>query len=168
MNQQPIEAGLIYCNDRIRVRFYTVSWYTYRVRRLLNKYDKNLYHSIWLWQAHAAAEEKKPHDEYDKALLAELERGEIVGPKDVPADVIPMNSQVRFKDEHSDDWEYWLVFPEDADLAKQKISILSPVGCALIGCQKGDKITLPTRSGRKELTVEEVIHQPEREGNFEL
>lgn len=101
-------------------------------------------------------------------MLAELERGEIVEPKDVPADVITMNSQVRFKDEHSDDWEYWLVFPEDADLAKQKISILSPVGCALIGCQKGDKITLPTRSGRKELTVEEVIHQPEREGNFEL
>lgn len=110
----------------------------------------------------------KPHDDFDKSLLAELERAEIIDPKDVPSDVITMNSQVRFVDEHGDDWEYWLVFPEDADLPKQKISILSPIGCALIGYSKGDKITLPTPMGRRQLTVGEIIHQPEREGNFEL
>jgi len=111
---------------------------------------------------------KKSHDDFDKALLVELDRGELVEPKDVPPDVITMNSEIRFRDEHGDDWEYWLVFPEDADLTKNKISILSPIGCALLGYSVGDKITLHTPNGRKDLTVQEVIHQPEREGNFNL
>jgi regulator of nucleoside diphosphate kinase len=110
----------------------------------------------------------KPHDAYDKALIAELERGEVIEPKAVPPDVITMNSQVQFKDEYDDDWKYWLVFPEDADLEQNKISILSPIGCSLLGYRKGDTITVPTPKGRRELTVEEIIHQPEREGNFDL
>lgn len=113
-------------------------------------------------------DKKKPHDDFDKALLVELGKGELVKPKEVPADVITMNSEIRFRDEHGDDWEYWLVFPEDADLTKNKISILSPIGCALLGYGVGDKITLHTPQGRKDLTVEEVIHQPEREGDFDL
>src|SRR5690606_17883255 len=97
-----------------------------------------------------------------------LERAEIVAPTDIPHDVITMNSKVRFVDENSEDWEYWLVFPEDVDPFNKKISILSPIGCALIGQSKGDKITLPTPSGRKKLTVTEIINQPEREGKFDL
>jgi len=111
---------------------------------------------------------KKPHDDFDKALLVELDRGEIVNSRDVPPDVITMNSEIRFTDEQGDDWEYWLVFPDDADLTKNKISILSPVGCALLGYGAGDTVTLHTSQGRKDLTVKEVIHQPEREGNFDL
>jgi len=111
---------------------------------------------------------KKPHHDFDKALLVELNRGELVKPKNVPPDVITMNSEICFQDEYGDDWEYWLVFPEDVDLTKNKISILSPVGCALLGYRVGDKITLHTPQGRKDLTVQEVIHQPEREGNFDL
>ena len=110
----------------------------------------------------------KPHDEYDKSLLAELEKSEIVEPKDVPPDVITLNSQIRFIDEYGDGWEYWLVFPEDVDLPNQKISILSPIGCALIGYGKGDTVTIPTPKGRRQLTIDEIIHQPEREGNFDL
>lgn len=113
-------------------------------------------------------DKKKPHDDFDKALLVELERGEIVNPKDVPPDVITMNSEIRFTDEQGDDWKYWLVFPEDADLTKNKISILSPVGCALLGYGAGDTVSLHTLQGPKDLTVKEVIHQPEREGNFDL
>lgn len=111
---------------------------------------------------------RKPHDEYDKALLVELEKAEIIEPRDAPPDVITMNSQVRFKDESGDDWRYWLVFPEDADITTNKISILSPIGCALLGYRKGDKVTIPTPKGRKKLFVEEIIHQPEREGHFDL
>ncbi len=113
-------------------------------------------------------DKRKPHDEYDKALLVELKSAEIVEPKDAPHDVITMNSQVRFEDKYGDAWEYWLVFPEDADLTNNKISILSPIGCALLGYRKGDKVTIPTPSGRRELTVAEIVHQPEREGNFDL
>ena len=113
-------------------------------------------------------DDKKPNDEFDKTLLAELERGEVVDPKDVPADVITMNSQVRFKDEQGNDLEYWLVFPEDADLPNNKISILSPIGCALLGYAKGDEVAIPTPKGQRKLIVEEIVHQPEREGNFDL
>jgi len=111
---------------------------------------------------------RRPHDEYDKALLAELERGKIIGPEAVPPDVITMNSQVRFRDEYGENWELWLVFPEDAELSKGRISILSPIGCALIGYKKGDAIVVPTPKGRRELSVEAIIHQPEREGNYDL
>ncbi len=113
-------------------------------------------------------EKKKPHDEYDKALLAELKKDKIVEPKDVPPDAVTMNSQIKFIDEYGDAWEYWLVFPEDADLTKNKISILSPVGCALLGYHVGDKVMFPTPKGKNLLTVKEVLHQPEREGNFDL
>jgi regulator of nucleoside diphosphate kinase len=113
-------------------------------------------------------EKKKAHDEYDKALLAELKKGKIVEPKDVPPDAVTMNSQIRFIDEYGDTWEYWLVFPEDADLTKNKISILSSVGCALLGYHVGDKVMFPTPKGKNLLTVKEVLRQPEREGNFDL
>ncbi len=112
---------------------------------------------------------KKPHDEFDKALLGELEKGKIVESKDIPADVITMNSQIRFSDENGKSWEYWLVFPEDADIAMGKISVLSPIGCALLGYKVGDTVTInmPNKD-KRELTVKEIISQPEREGNFDL
>jgi regulator of nucleoside diphosphate kinase len=109
----------------------------------------------------------KPHDDFDKALLVELEKAEIVEPKNIPPDTITMNSHVQFVDEFDNDWDYWLVFPEDADLTKNKISILSPIGCALIGYKVGDTVTLFTPRGRRELRVKEVLSQPEREGKFD-
>ena len=113
-------------------------------------------------------DKKKPHDDYDKALLAELEKGEIVEPASIPPNVITMNSHVRFTDEYGHDWDYWVVFPEDADLTKNKISVLSPIGCALLGYKIGDKVTLHTPKGRHNLVVEEILSQPEREGKFDL
>lgn len=112
---------------------------------------------------------KKPHDDFDKALLKELEGGEIVEPKNVPPDVITMNTHVRFVDDHGDDWDFWLVFPEDADLTQNKVSVLSPIGCALLGYKVGDTVTLNTpKHGKRELKVEEILSQPEREGKFDL
>lgn len=112
---------------------------------------------------------KKPHDDFDKALIYELERGKIVAPKDIPPDVITMNSHVKFSDEFGDSWEYWLVFPEDASLSESKISILSPIGCALLGYKIGDHITIHTSNkGRRNLKVEEILSQPEREGRFDV
>lgn len=114
-------------------------------------------------------DKKKPHDDFDKALLYELQRGEIVEPKNIPPDVITMNSHVRFSDEQGEDWEFWLVFPEDADISKGKISILSPIGCALLGYKVGNKVAIDTPTkGRRNLTVKEILSQPEREGKFDL
>lgn len=111
---------------------------------------------------------KKPHDEYDKSLLAELEKAKVVEPADIPADRITMNSHVQFISEDGKERDYWLVFPEDADVLENKISVLSPVGCALLGYGVGDAITVPTPQGNKQLIVKEVLSQPEREGNFAL
>lgn len=111
---------------------------------------------------------KKPLDEYDEALLAELDKAEIVEPKEIPADVITMNSHVRFRDGKGKTREYWLVFPEDADIMENKLSILSPVGCALLGYRVGDTVKFPAPQGETELVVEEVLSQPEREERFDI
>ena len=108
-----------------------------------------------------------PHDEYDRALSAELENAEVVAAKSIPDDVITMNSQVKFKDIDGKEKIYWLVFPEDADVTENKISILSPVGCSLIGYRIGSDVVIPTPHGNKKLTVEEILYQPERAGDFD-
>lgn len=109
-----------------------------------------------------------PHDEYDDALLAELGRAEVIDTKDIPSDVITMNSDVVFTDETGKSGHYSLVFPEDADINQSKISILSPIGCSLIGYEVGSVITVPTPSGQKKITVTAVTYQPERSGDVDL
>lgn len=111
---------------------------------------------------------KSPHDDYDKALVAELSKAEIVDSQSIPSNVITMNSRVKFKDEHGENLDYWIVFPEDADISKNKISILSPIGCSLIGCKTGDTVNLPTPGGQRKLTIEEIVYQPEKAGDFDL
>lgn len=111
---------------------------------------------------------KQRHDNQDEALLAELNRATIVDPRDIPGDVITMNSLVVFCDiESKDELEYWLVFPEAADISQRKISVLSPIGCALLGYKIGDTISVNTPKGEKKLKVEKILHQPESHGNYE-
>lgn len=112
-------------------------------------------------------DKRKPYDAYDEALITELSQAKVIDPKEVPPDVVTMNSQVRVKDGLGDSWKFELVFPEDADLTQNKVSILSPVGCSLIGFKVGDSTTIPTPKGRKKLIIEEIIYQPERSGDFD-
>ncbi len=101
-------------------------------------------------------------------LGQELERAEVVEPQNVPADVITMNSTIRVRDlDGGDIEEYTLVYPERADVEENRISILSPVGTALIGYRKGDTIEWPVPAGKVHLKIEEVLYQPEREGDFD-
>ncbi|NLE07148.1 MAG: nucleoside diphosphate kinase regulator [Parcubacteria group bacterium] len=112
--------------------------------------------------------EKSSYDEHDKNLLAELGRATIVASQEIPNDVITMNSLVIFSDTQSgNQLEYWLVFPEDADITQKKISIFSPIGCALLGYKIGDLIEVDIPGGKKKLKVEKILHQPEAEGNYE-
>lgn len=108
------------------------------------------------------------HNDSDKNLLTELNRGVIVEPQDVPSDVITMNSLVVFCDiESKEKLEYWLVFPDDADIGQGKISVLSPIGCSLLGYKIDDIISVNTPKGEKQLKVEKILHQPESHGNYE-
>ncbi len=111
---------------------------------------------------------KRDHNDSDKNLLMELNRAVIVEPQDVPGDVITMNSLVVFRDiESKEDLEYWLVFPDDADINQKKISVLSPIGCALLGYTIGETISVTTPKGEKKIKVEKILHQPESHGNYE-
>jgi regulator of nucleoside diphosphate kinase len=105
-----------------------------------------------------------------EALESELSRAKIVEPADVPADTVTMNSRVRFVDESTgNEREATLVFPQDASAAEGRISILAPIGAALIGLRSGDTIDWPLPNGRsKRLRLVEVMWQPEAAGQYDL
>ncbi len=93
-------------------------------------------------------------------LEEELDRAEVVPQEELPADVVSMNSTVRFIDQtNSKESEVTLVYPHDANIEEHKISIFSPVGAALIGLRVGQSITWPLRDGKtKELKVVSVTN----------
>jgi len=109
------------------------------------------------------------HKVHLKKLEEELNRGKVVKSKEIPKDVITMNSKVRLKDlDTQQEMIYWLVFPADADPDQNKISILAPIGTALIGYQAGNVIEWKVPAGLRKLKVLEVLYQPEAAGDYHL
>jgi regulator of nucleoside diphosphate kinase len=101
-------------------------------------------------------------------LEFELERATPVTPEEVPPDVITMNSTARLRDLDFDEvLDYTLVYPRDADAEAQRISVLAPVGTALLGNRVGDIIEWPVPAGTVRLQVEDVVFQPERAGELD-
>lgn len=106
---------------------------------------------------------------YLDRLEEELERAEVVQQKDIPADVITMRSTVRLKDlDTSEEMTYQLTFPTEANFDEGKISVLAPIGTAMIGYRRGDVIEWEVPSGVRRLRVEEVLYQPESKGEYHL
>ena len=106
-----------------------------------------------------------------RALQEELERAEIAEPAQMPADIITMNSiaQVRLEEagQGSHERELTLVYPRDADGSAEKVSILAPVGSALLGLRVGDAIDWPMPGGRNaRLHVLAIRYQPEAAGEL--
>lgn len=100
-------------------------------------------------------------------LGKELKNAVIVEPKNIPSDVVTMNSKFRIKDlETNEETVYTLVFPFDADLESNKLSILAPIGVAVIGYKLGDIIELNVPAGKRRIKIEEILYQPEREGQY--
>jgi regulator of nucleoside diphosphate kinase len=113
----------------------------------------------------AAGPQKK---DYLTLLEKELERAKMVDPRDIPGDVITMNSVVRIRDlESGEETTYTLVFPADARIEENRISVLSAIGTALIGYRVGDTIEWKVPSGLKRLNVEGIIYQPEASGHYD-
>src|SRR5688572_28840349 len=103
--------------------------------------------------------------EYLDTLEEELDRAELVQQKDIPADVITMRSTVRLKDlDTSEEMIYQLVFPTEANYEEGRISVLAPIGTAMLGYRRGDMIEWQVPSGVRKLSVEEVLYQPESKG----
>ena len=101
------------------------------------------------------------------ALEEELERAEIVPPERVPPNVVTMNSTVRFTIAGSGEkFELTLVYPKDAGEA-DRISVLAPVGSALLGLAVGEELDWPRPGGGvSTVRVMEILYQPERAGDL--
>jgi regulator of nucleoside diphosphate kinase len=93
----------------------------------------------------------------------------IVPPEEIPADVITMNSCVRLRDlEKGTTVEYTLVYPTEANFSEGKISVVAPIGAAMIGYRLGDEIEWDVPAGRRRFRVEAVLYQPEAAGDTHL
>ena len=102
-------------------------------------------------------------------LEHELNRARAMRSDEIPAAVVTMNSVVRLKEIPSGEEKvYTLVFPGDADLRANKISVLAPIGTAMLGYQVGDTVEWPVPVGMKTLRVEEILYQPEASKDFHL
>ena len=101
-------------------------------------------------------------------LEEEIARARIVEPAHVPPTVVTMNSTVRFKVQSSDTtFSLTLVYPSDESGSNDAISILAPVGSALLGLNEGDEIAWPAPGGGViNVQIIEVTYQPERSGDF--
>lgn len=102
-------------------------------------------------------------------LQKELDRAEVVSSQTVSQAVVTMNSTVVLQDLESGEEEtYTLVFPENADIANGKISILAPIGTAMLGYEVGDTFEWKVPAGKRRLKVIRILYQPEAAGDYHL
>jgi regulator of nucleoside diphosphate kinase len=98
-------------------------------------------------------------------LDSELERAEVIAAGEVMPDVVTMHSTVRVRDvDTGTSMVYTLVFPVEADIEQQRISVLAPIGTALLGFRTGDVFEWKTPGRTRRLQIEEVLFQPEAAG----
>ncbi|HOW42400.1 MAG TPA: nucleoside diphosphate kinase regulator [Candidatus Omnitrophota bacterium] len=102
-------------------------------------------------------------------LEAELDRAIIVDADKIPSGVITMNSKVCLKDmDTGKDEFYQLVYPEDADIEQNKISVLAPIGTAILGYKVGDVIEWKVPAGLRRLKIKKILYQPETARDYYL
>ena len=102
-------------------------------------------------------------------LLSELSKAEIVPSEKIDKDVVTMNSEVKlFFENTQKEQSFKIVYPQDANLKENKISIFSPIATALIGYRIGDEIEWIVPSGMTKIKIVELLYQPEAAGDFDL
>ena len=102
-----------------------------------------------------------------RSLQVELTRANVVNAEELPRDVVTMRSRVLIMLE-DEEKEITLVYPNEANRSTGKISILSPIGTAIIGYREGDVINWLTPGGLKRIMIKKVLYQPEASGDYEL
>jgi regulator of nucleoside diphosphate kinase len=103
------------------------------------------------------------------ALEQELDRREVVAPMKVAKGVVTMNSRVRVRDLESNEREtYTLVYPQEANIDEGLLSVLAPLGTALLGATVGDEVEVNAPGGLRRMKVERILYQPEAAGDFHL
>lgn len=90
-------------------------------------------------------------------LREELDRAAVIDAAAIPAGVVTMNSTVEYKDLATSEIEsYTIVFPDRANVDRKRLSILAPIGTALLGCRVGDIVKWSTPGGVRQLKIREV------------
>jgi regulator of nucleoside diphosphate kinase len=113
-------------------------------------------------EAQVAEEAERPHLE---SLRRALDRAVKVWPDRVPPEFVTMNSRARLRDGLRT-WTITLVFPEDADAENGKISVLAPLGAALLGRRVGERVEFRVPGGERACDVLGVLYQPEAAGDL--
>ena len=102
-------------------------------------------------------------------LTQELNRAKLCDPKKIPGDVVTMNSIVRISFLNTNKTtQFQIVYPDQANIKENKISIFSPVATALIGYKAGDEIEWIVPSGLTSIKIEKIIYQPEAAGDIRI
>jgi regulator of nucleoside diphosphate kinase len=95
-------------------------------------------------------------------LEAKLDQSQLIAQREVPKDVITLNSKVRLTDLGTgEEMSYTLVLPHEADIDQHRISILAPIGTAMLGYSVGDTFEWKVPGGLRRLEVKEILYQPE-------
>jgi regulator of nucleoside diphosphate kinase len=108
-----------------------------------------------------ALDQNAQQSAYLAALAGELGRARVVPRAEVPPDVVTMLSTVRLRDlETGEEETYTLVYPDEADIGAGRLSVLAPVGTALLGYRAGDVVEWPVPAGVTRFRIEEVVSRP--------
>lgn len=111
---------------------------------------------------------KGPRDDLSR-LRTELDHARVVAPDEIPGDVITMNSKARLLDLNDrEEMTFTLVFPENASIEHDRISVVAPIGTAMLGQREGDEFEWEVPAGRVRLKVVKVLYQPEAAKQYQL
>lgn len=104
-----------------------------------------------------------------KDLLGEIERAQKVDSQTIPPNFVTMNSVIELKNLNELEFqEFKLVFPEEANTEENKISVLAPIGTAILGYKIGDVIQWKIPSGVNQFQITNIKYQPEANGDYHL
>lgn len=93
-------------------------------------------------------------------LLRELDRARVVTERAAKRDVVRMNSTVSYQLDNGSERRFTLVYPVDADISQARVSIMTPIGTALIGLAEGQSITWANRTGKRQTLTVVTVEPP--------
>lgn len=112
--------------------------------------------------------QKRDRDHLE-SLQNKLDSAHIVDSASIPHNVVTMNSRVCLQEMETDGAHiYTLVFPPDSDIEANKISILAPIGTAILGYRTGDSVDWLVPAGKRRVRIQDILYQPEAVGRDDL
>ena len=104
-----------------------------------------------------------------ETLEQEIDRAKRIEPRKIGPDFVTMNSEVEVIDLASGRvMTFKLVYPQDADFKNNRLSVLSPLGSALIWYREGDEVEFRVPAGTKKVKITRILFQPEAKGEYAL